>query len=118
MQTEGRRMSARDRQDGRNADLVVVGGGLAGLAAAAVAAREGLEVLVLDKGKHSGGRAQSYQDQGFVFNLGPRALYRKGPAAGLLRELGVQFQGGVPDVGGSWTVREGRLHRLPGSGWN
>jgi phytoene dehydrogenase-like protein len=81
----------------RKADVVVVGGGLAGLAAATYLARTGRSVAVLEKGAHAGGRARTRAKNGFLFNLGPHALYRGGAASAVLRELGVPFHGQPPD---------------------
>ena len=76
-------------------DVIVVGGGLAGLTAAAVAARSGSSVVVLDS--HSlGGRARTATVDGFRFNQGPHALYETGEAMAVLRELGVAVPGGAP----------------------
>jgi phytoene dehydrogenase-like protein len=61
------------------ADVVVVGGGLAGLVAATTAARAGRRVVLLE-GHDLGGRAQVDRRNGFAFNRGPRALYRDGAA--------------------------------------
>ncbi len=94
-------------------DTVVVGGGLAGLTAGALLARGGRRVVVLEKGKEAGGRAQTQTRNGFQFNLGPHALYRNGRAAQVLRELGVPFRGTVPD--GDGALARGRIHRLPGT---
>jgi phytoene dehydrogenase-like protein len=101
----------------RRFDVAVVGGGLAGLAAATLAARAGRAVVLFDKGKHLGGRACSYSDGEFVFNLGPHALYRRGPGARVLRELGVAWTGGVPGGRGFRALDQGRLHLLPTGAW-
>ena len=53
----------------RRVDVAVVGGGLAGLAAAAFAARAGATVTLLD-GRAVGGRARSADREGFVVNEG------------------------------------------------
>src|SRR5690606_19324799 len=90
----------------------VVGGGLAGLACAATAARDGRSVILLEKSSRAGGRAATQDDHGFQFNLGPHALYRGGAAARVLADLGIPLTGGVP-VGGRRVVRHGRLHRFP-----
>src|SRR5262245_49195084 len=97
-------------------EAVVVGGGLAGLTAGAVLARGGQRVVVLEKGKEPGGRAQTQTRHGFQFNLGPHALYRHGRAAEVLRDLGVAFYGTVPDGDGALARR--KIHRLPGSVWS
>lgn len=59
----------------RHWDVVVVGGGLAGLAAAATAAGTGASVLVLDAHR-LGGRALTDEVDGYRFNRGAHALYR------------------------------------------
>ena len=93
-------------------DVVVVGGGLAGLAAAAFAARGGLRVRVLERSPHPGGRARTRDRDGFLFNVGPHALYRRGPGRAVLRELGVEFVGAVPPYAGL-AIRDGRAYGLP-----
>ena len=69
----------------RHADLIVVGGGLAGLSAAALVAREGRSVVVLERASHLGGRAATHVRQGIHFNLGPHALYCQGHAFRLFK---------------------------------
>lgn len=51
--------------------IVIVGGGIAGLASAALLAREGHEVTVLESRSEVGGRAGSWQSEGFRFDTGP-----------------------------------------------
>ena len=82
-------------------DLVVVGGGLAGLTAAAVVAQTGRSVVVFEQAGDVGGRAATQVRLGISFNLGPHALYFLGHAFKLLRELGVPFTGRQPDPGES-----------------
>ncbi|WP_295702743.1 phytoene desaturase family protein [Lapillicoccus sp.] len=50
---------------------VVIGGGFAGLACAALLAREGYEVELLEKNASPGGRAGSWSQDGFRFDTGP-----------------------------------------------
>src|SRR3954452_21587011 len=73
-------------------DVAVVGGGLAGLAAAATAARAGRSVVLFEQASAPGGRARTRTEDGFAFNIGPHALYRKGQSLGVLQDLGVQVQ--------------------------
>jgi len=94
-------------------DLVVVGGGLAGLVAATVAARSGLRVVLLDKAD-LGGRAQTQVREGYSFNLGAHALYRGSVGMRVLRELGIDPRGSSPSVSGGFAVRDGVRHTLPG----
>src|SRR6185437_1973115 len=90
-------------------DLIVVGGGLAGLAAAAYAARAGLAVTLLDRAHEAGGLARTTDESGFQLNLGAHALYLGGPAESALGELGIPFSGGVPQLRTYQVSRRGKL---------
>lgn len=94
-------------------DVVVVGGGIAGIVAAAYAARAGRSVLLLEGAKRLGGRAATRDRDGILFNLGAHALYRTGEGAKVLAELGVPIEGGVPGGAGAFFWRKGRAYRLP-----
>jgi phytoene desaturase len=51
--------------------VIVIGSGFAGLSAAASLAKEGMEVLVLEKNTTLGGRARLFEEDGFSFDMGP-----------------------------------------------
>jgi phytoene dehydrogenase-like protein len=93
--------------------IVVIGGGIAGLTAAALLARAGVPAVVLEKSSAPGGRATTRDRNGFLFNLGPHALYRGGLLNQTLKTLGVTVNGRVPTANGGFAVRDGRLHTLP-----
>lgn len=97
----------------KKTDLVVVGGGLAGLVAAACAARSGLSVRLLEKASAAGGRARTQDRDSFHFNLGPHALYRGLEGMEVLRRLGIEPRGGLPGVDGAWALNEGQGHLFP-----
>src|SRR4029079_17345944 len=92
-------------------DLAVVGGGLCGLAAAALVAAHGHRVVVLEARTAPGGRALGTSGNGFHLNFGPRALYRGGAAWRGLRRLGVCLHGGPPPADRALALFEGQLHR-------
>lgn len=50
---------------------VVVGAGFGGLSSAALLAKEGFEVTVLEKCEGPGGRARLWEEGGFAFDMGP-----------------------------------------------
>lgn len=95
-------------------DVVVVGAGLGGLAAAALLARAGRSVVVLERSSTIGGRAVTHREEGFLFNVGPHALYRRGAGMEVLRDLGVEPRGGVPNAAGGYAIHGGAKHTLPG----
>jgi phytoene dehydrogenase-like protein len=97
----------------QEARVAVVGAGVAGLCAAAFAARAGARVTVFERLSESGGRARTRTDDGFAFNMGPHALYLEGPAIRALRELGIEPAGNAPATSGGFGWLGGRLHALP-----
>lgn len=83
------------------ADVVVVGAGLGGLAAAVAAARQGRRVIVLEQSDGAGGYATCFQRGPYRFDASLHALNGLAPGGGMdrfYRELGI-----ADDV---------RLHRL------
>ncbi|WP_341357515.1 FAD-dependent oxidoreductase [Rossellomorea sp. y25] len=84
-------------------DVVIVGGGIAGLTAAIHTAKAGKRTLVFEQQKRFGGRAITNKKQGVYFNLGGHALY-KGEAYEAFRELGLRLEGSTPsiDAYGMW----------------
>jgi phytoene dehydrogenase-like protein len=94
--------------------LVVVGGGLAGLAPAALVARRGYAVTLFAKARSVGGRATTQARDGFLLNPGPHALYRRGVGMEVLHGLDIRPDGGVPRPSGGLALAGGRAHTLPG----
>lgn len=92
-------------------DVIVVGGGIAGLTAACYLARSGRAVTLFEQARQPGGRARSQAHDGFIFNRGIHALYTGGAATEAFAELGVNYRGGsAKDV---WVLRRGTLYRSP-----
>jgi phytoene dehydrogenase-like protein len=98
-------------------NVVIVGGGLAGLAAAIYLARGGRTVTIFEKRRTLGGRAITQLRQGYRFNLGAHAFYRTGPAAAVLRELGIPVRGKIPKPK-SIAIVDGVEHTMPSGLWS
>ena len=95
-------------------DVTVIGGGLAGLVAAATAARKGATVALLDA-RSLGGRARTTERDGFLLNDGGHALYRSAGGWAVLQSLGIHPKGSAPPAGGPkyCTVWDGEVAPLP-----
>lgn len=97
-----------------NDNVVVIGGGMAGLATSIYLARAGRHVTVFERRPHLGGRAVTHLRRGFRFNLGPHAFYRFGPGWRVFHELGIPVRGRVPDGSGVAMLGDDR-YRFPGN---
>lgn len=71
-------------------DVLVVGGGMAGLSAAAFCAKAGKAVLLCEKGESLGGLVNSFSRGGFTFDAGIRAIEDSGIVQPMLNSLGIQ----------------------------
>jgi phytoene dehydrogenase-like protein len=93
-------------------DVVVIGGGIGGLACALALAKTARRVTLLEAGSRLGGRGASEHENGFTLNQGPHAIFE--PSRAMLASLGVKPR--APLVGPDATyVDDGeRLHVLPG----
>lgn len=97
-------------------DVLIVGGGIAGLTAAITAAKAGNSVTLLEGAKALGGRAQTTEQDGYYFNLGPHALYKKGHGGRVLKALEVELAGADPvGVPGQKLVVGNKQHLMPAS---
>jgi phytoene dehydrogenase-like protein len=92
-------------------DVVVVGGGIAGLTAACYLARAGAGVTLFEKAPKLGGRAASQSFEGFRFNRGIHALYTGGVTSQVLQELGITYGHGSPK--GIFMLQGGVLYPFP-----
>lgn len=70
-------------------DVIVVGGGIAGLIAALTLAQKGKDVLLIEKNDHCGGLMGSFEREGFRFEGGARALVNAGLVKPLIKEFGL-----------------------------
>jgi phytoene dehydrogenase-like protein len=86
---------------------------VSGLATAALCARHGWRVTLFERASAVGGRAATRVEHGFSMNLGAHALYLGGPAARLLRELGVAWSGRSPSLRSAIALYRGDECLLP-----
>jgi hypothetical protein len=73
-------------------DVIVVGGGIGGLGCAALLAKEGMKVLVLEKSSFLGGRATSFKYNGYLLDVGMHvmSLGDVSPTEEMLRRVGIK----------------------------
>ncbi len=95
-------------------DVHVIGGGLGGLAAAALVARAGRTATVYERRGRLGGRATTDWKDGFGFNQGPHALYLGGEANRILQSIGIRPSGRSPSTKGAFMVNGNVAGLAPG----
>jgi phytoene dehydrogenase-like protein len=95
-------------------DAIIIGGGIAGLAAASLIAKQGKSVRLLEQSPALGGRARTREQDGFFLNIGAHALYRAGRGIEVLRELGVEPKGKIAATANAYAVHRGIKYTLPG----
>src|SRR5690349_14284564 len=98
---------------GRDTDVVVVGAGLAGLAAATRLRRAGLDVLVLEASDDVGGRVRTDEVDGYLLDRGFQVHNTAYPEPRrLLGAHGVDRLDLRAFTPGVLIHRDGRLHRI------
>lgn len=73
-------------------DIIVVGGGIAGLTAALSLAHSGREVLLLEKNEICGGLMSTFVKDGYRFEAGARALVNAGLVKPLIKEFALDVE--------------------------
>src|SRR5688500_9795954 len=96
-------------------DVLVIGGGITGLAAAYELSRRGRRPLVLEAAPRAGGLIRTERAQGFTIEAGPDSVLASKPAAlDLARELGLETAiQTVRPPGGAFVLRGLTLYPLP-----
>lgn len=64
-------------------DVVIIGGGVAGLTVGSELAGKGRSVLILERSQTTGGLARTYRADGFTFDLGPHFTFVEGRPEGV-----------------------------------
>jgi len=67
---------------------IVIGGGLAGLAAATELAARGVRVTVVERNHHLGGKMNVLTEKGFTFDMGPTILTMPNVVRGIIQRAG------------------------------
>jgi oxygen-dependent protoporphyrinogen oxidase len=103
-------------ETGTNPRVVVVGGGISGLAAAHRLSTSGWSVTLIEKSAQLGGKVITELIDGFVIERGPDSFVAgKGTVIELAKELGIadRIISTRPEHHGSYVWSRGRLHPLP-----
>ncbi len=97
-----------------HADLIVVGAGISGLAAAWEGQRQGARVVVLDAAADPGGKLQTSPFAGIALDESADAFLARVPdAVELCAELGITSELVTPATGAAYVFHDGDLRRLP-----
>ena len=72
-------------------DAIVVGGGIAGLTAAAYLVKAGQSVILVEKQSKVGGLLQSFKRNNVYFDAGLRSIENSGIVFPMLKELGIKI---------------------------
>lgn len=98
-------------------DVIVIGGGIAGLVAARDLATTGLRVCLIEAEHAVGGRVQNTSLAGLPVELGAEAFAtRAGAVEALLKELGMTAEMVHPNPAQAWVITPQAAHPLPVSG--
>ena len=73
-------------------DAIVVGGGIAGLTAAAYLARAGKSVILFERQTKVGGLVQTFDRNGIYFDGGLRSIENSGIVFPMLKQLGIDIE--------------------------
>ena len=90
-------------------DVIIIGAGAAGLAAARMFAEAGKSICILEARDRIGGRIHTLQGQGFSMPVEAGAEFMHGDlplTKALMKEANVSFQSGE---GKSWNVENGKV---------
>jgi protoporphyrinogen/coproporphyrinogen III oxidase len=99
-----------------DAQVIIIGAGISGLATAWWLHKAGIDVLVLEKGEAPGGTMQTVRDGGWLIETGPNSALETTPLfKSLFNDVGLTDQLVYANEAGNnrYIARNGRLHPLP-----
>ena len=102
----------------RDAQVVVVGGGISGLACAHRLHKAGIDVLLVEASDRVGGKIRTITEDGYQFEAGPNTLIANKPELlQLIRDAGLENEivDGSPASKRRWISLNGRMCPLPSS---
>lgn len=94
--------------------VVVIGGGISGLACALRLGQLGVPLTLLDAAARPGGLIGTVEKGGFLFESGPQSFQATDALLGLIRELGIESELCQADARAPrFVLRHGRLQKIP-----
>lgn len=95
-------------------DVIIIGAGLTGLSTAFYLKQKGLNIVVLEKEKRTGGAIRSHHENGFVFEEGPNTGVIGNPEiAELFELLGIEPETANSDAEKRLILKNNTWHPLP-----
>ncbi len=95
-------------------DMIVIGGGLAGLVAAYEAKKKGLKTALFESSNRVGGVIRSERENGYLLEFGPNTVPLTAELFELARELGLEAEIQIADLRTPrYVLFQGKLHRVP-----
>src|SRR5690349_20548630 len=97
-----------------SAQVVVIGGGISGLACSLRLQELGAPVTLLEEGDRPGGLIGTEERQGFLFESGPQSFQGTETLLGLIGKLGIEGELCKADPRAPrFVLRGGRLRKIP-----
>jgi oxygen-dependent protoporphyrinogen oxidase len=94
--------------------VVVIGGGISGLACAYRLQQRGFHVTLLESSDHAGGLIGTVEKDGFLFESGPQSFQGTGTLLQLIRDLGIESELLKADPKAPrYVLRNGKLVQIP-----